>query len=112
MTPIYEDFKKYVIPSQLVMSILISILMICVASIVGSAICLMNYNSMCIAVYLVGVLGIGIIIGVSVMYIRYICCDVSHHIEPTDPPSPKHKKSKKSKTPKDETIIVIDNPMV
>ena len=109
MTPIYEDFKKYVIPSQLLMSILIGIVLVSLACLVGCIVCLTNYNSMCIAIYCIGVLSVGIIFCVSVMFIRYICCDVSHHIEPTLPPSPKPKKSKK---PKDDTIIVIDNPMI
>jgi hypothetical protein len=43
------------------------------------------------------------------MFIRSICCDASHHIEPTPSPTPKPRKSKK---PKEEKIIVIDNPMV
>ena len=105
----YEDFKKYVIPSKLLMSILISVILLCIASIVACVICLTNYNSMCITIYCIGVISIGILICISVMFIRSICCDASHHIEPTPSPTPKPRKSKK---PKEEKIIVIDNPMV
>ena len=110
----YEDFKKYVIPSKLLMSILISVILLCIASIVACVICLTNYNSMCITIYCIGILSIGILICISVMFIRSICCDALHHIEPTPSPNPKSKsKSKsKSKKPDHETVIAIDNPMV